>query len=80
MPIIKTKERNPKGLEAKVRDKIYDEYTCGERSICESFFNALTNWFGEVITCFLGCSTITRISLRTVAYAVRILLRLNINL
>ncbi len=80
MPIIKIKKRNPKGFGARIRDTIYNEEEYKERSICEGFFGALTNWFGERVPCFLVDTIITRIGLRVAAYALRILSRLDINL
>lgn len=79
LPIIKPTKRNPRSFGARVRDKIYDNEIYKDRSICEGFFGALTNWFGEKVPCFLYETTLTRIGLRVVAYALRILLRLNIN-
>ena len=80
LPVIKPRKRNPKGFGARIRDEIYDEEKYKERSVCEGFFGALTNWFGENIPCFLYNTTLTRIGLRVIAYALRLLLRLNINL
>jgi hypothetical protein len=79
LPIIRPKKRNPKSLGARIRDEIYDEEKYRERSICEGFFGALTNWFGGNVPCFLYKTTLTRICIRIVAYALRILFRLNIN-
>ena len=79
MPIIKSGKRNPKGFGARIRDKSYDGETYKKRSVCEGFFGALTNWFGEGVPCFLDNTTITGIGLRIVAYVLRILLRFYIN-
>jgi hypothetical protein len=78
LPIIKPKKRNPKGFGARIRNEIYDEEEYKERAICEGFFGALTNWFGDEVPCFLSKTTITRIGLRIIAYALRILLRIYI--
>lgn len=79
LPIIRPTKRNPKSLGARVRDEIYDEGKYKERSICEGFFGALTNWFGGRVPCFLYKTTLTRICIRIIAYALRILFRLSIN-
>jgi hypothetical protein len=79
LPIIKPKKRNSKGFGARIRDKSYDGDTYKKRSVCEGFFGALTNRFGEDVPCFLDNTTMTRIGLRIVAYALKILLRFYIN-
>ena len=79
MPVIKPKKRNPNGFGARIRDKSYDGEMYQKRSVCEDFFGALTNWFGEGVSCFLDDTTMTRIGLRIVAYALRMLPRFYIN-
>jgi hypothetical protein len=79
LPIVKPKKRNPKSLGAMIRDEIYDDEIYKDRSICEGFFGALTNWFSGRVPCFLYKTTLTRICIRIIAYALRILFRLNIN-
>ena len=79
LPIIKSRKWNPKGFGARIRDKSYDGETYKKRSVCEGFFGALTNWFGEDVLCFLDNITTTTIGLRIAAYALRILLRFYIN-
>jgi hypothetical protein len=79
LPIIKPKKRNTNGFGAWIRDKSYDGEMYKKKSTCKGFFGALTNWFGEGVSYFLDNTTMTRIGLRIVAYALKILLRFYIN-
>lgn len=79
MPMIKPRKISASGFGSKIRDRIFNREAYKHRSVYEGFFGALTNWFGDKIPCFLEETTITRILLRVLAYALRILLRININ-
>lgn len=79
LPIIKPRKISAGGFGSKVRDRLFNEEIYKRRSVCEGFFGALTNWFGGRVPCFLEETTITRILLRVLAYALRILLRINID-
>jgi hypothetical protein len=48
------------------------------RGVCEGFFGALTNWFGDSIPSFLRETAIARVLIRVACYALRILLRARI--
>lgn len=76
IPIIKPGKISAGGYGAQVRDEEFDEETYKHRSVCEGFFGALTNWFGSHVPCYLIETTITRIALRVISYALRIILRI----
>jgi len=79
LPIIKPKKISASGFGSKIRDRLFNEEIYKRRSVCEGFFGAITNWFGDRVSCRLIETTITRILLRALAYALRILLRANID-
>ncbi len=79
IPIIKPGKISASGFGSKIRDRLFNEEIYKRRLVCEGFFGALTNWFGDRAPCLLIESTITRILLRVLAYALRILLRINID-
>ncbi|HPO89441.1 MAG TPA: transposase [Methanothrix sp.] len=78
MPVIKPRKISAGGFGSRIRDRIFNSEIYKHRSVCEGFFGALTNWFGDRIPCFLEETTITRILLRVMAYALRILSRFSI--
>ncbi len=79
LPIIKPKRIRAGGFGSRIRDRLFNDEIYKRRSVCEGFFGALTNWFGDRVPCFLFETTITRILLRLLAYALRILLRIKID-
>ncbi len=79
MPMIKPRKISAGGFGSKIRDRIFNREIYKHRSVCEGFFGALTNWFGDRIPCFLEETTMARILLRVLAYALRIMLRINID-
>ncbi len=79
LPIIKPRKISAGGFGSRIRDRLFNDEIYRRRSVCEGFFGALTNWFGNSIPCFLDETTITRILLRMLAYALRILLRIKID-
>ena len=64
---------------SRIRDRLFNEEIYDDRAICEGFCGALTNWFGNRVPCFLRTTTITRVALRVISYALRILLRIVIS-
>ncbi len=78
LPVIKPRKIKAGGYGARIRDRVFDREKYRRRGICEGFFGALTNWFGDRIPCFLRETTITRILLRVLCYTLRILLRVRI--
>jgi len=79
LPIIKPRKISPGGFGSKIRDRLFKDEIYKRRSVCEGFFGALTNWFGDSVPCFLDETTITRTLLRVLAYALRILLRIKMD-
>ena len=78
LPIVKPRKNRAKGYGAKIRDMISDKKKYKRRGICEGFFGALTNWFGDKINCSLVETAVTRLLVRVACYALRILLRISI--
>jgi hypothetical protein len=79
LPIIKPRKISAGGFGSRIRDRLFNDEIYKRRSVCEGFFGAMTNWFGDRVPCFLDETTITRILLRVLAYALRIILRINID-
>ncbi|MBW9222224.1 hypothetical protein KKP97_04155, partial [Methanothermococcus sp. SCGC AD-155-C09] len=50
---VKPGKNRARGYGARIRDKIFDKNEYKKRGICEGFFGAITNWFGDRIPCFL---------------------------
>ena len=75
LPIVKPRKNRAKGYGARIRDEIFDKKKYKRRGICEGFFGALTNWFGDKIPCSLVETAVTRLLIRVACYALRILLR-----
>ena len=75
LPIVKPQKNRAKGYGAKIRDEIFDKDKYRRRGICEGFFGALNNWFGDKIPCSLVETAVTRLLVRVACYALRILLR-----
>jgi hypothetical protein len=74
-PIIKKTKKGARGYGAKKRDKIFDKNVYKKRSICEGFFGGITNRFGDRLNTFLESTTITRIFVRIIVYALTIMIR-----
>jgi hypothetical protein len=49
LPCIKPRKIKAKGYGARIRDRIFDRQKYRRRGVCEGFFGALTNWFGDSI-------------------------------
>ena len=60
------------------RIRIFDKEKYKRRGICEEFFGALTNWFGDRFPRSLIETAVTRLLIRVACYALRILLRVSI--
>jgi len=78
LPIVKPRKIRAKGYGARIRDEIFDKDKYRRRGICEGFFGALTNWFGDKIPCSLVETTVTRLLVRVACYTLKILLRVSI--
>ena len=74
-PMIKKTKRGSKGYGARLRNKIFNKKEYKKRGICEGFFGALTNRFGDKLNTFLVSTTITRIAIRVCIYSLIMLLR-----
>ena len=78
LPCVKPRKNKARGYGARIRDRIFDKDKYRRRGICEGFFGALTNWFGDEIPCSLIETAVTRLLVRVACYALRILLRVSI--
>ena len=63
------------GYRSDVRDELFDEIY-KHRSVCEGFFGVFASWFGSHIPRYLIDTTITRIALRDISHALRIISRI----
>jgi hypothetical protein len=52
LPRIKPRKIKAKGYGARIRDRIFDRMKYRRRGVCEGFFGALTNRFGDSIPSF----------------------------
>jgi len=72
--MIKKTKKGARGYGAKKRDRIFDKEVYKRRSICESFFEALTNRLKDKLNTFLESTTITRIFVRIIIYSLTIII------
>jgi len=80
LPIVKPRKNRAKGYGAKIRDRIFDKEKYRRKGICEGFFGALTNWFGDRIPSSLVETAVIRLLVRVACYALRILLRVRVSI
>jgi len=78
LPCVKPRKNRARGYGARIRDRIFDKDKYMRRGICEGFFGAITNWFGDEIPCSLMETAVTRLLVRVACYTLRILLRVRI--
>ncbi|WP_456321626.1 hypothetical protein [Palaeococcus sp. (in: euryarchaeotes)] len=74
-PIVKRTENPPGGFGSRRRDEVFSVEEYKHRNPHEGFWGAFTTWFGDRMLCFLRETTVTRILLGVMCYALKILLR-----
>ena len=67
--------KRPGGFGVRIRDRMYDESLYRYRGVGEGMFKALTVEFGDRVKTKKRESTKTRITLRTIIYSLKIIVR-----